>query len=323
MDQNPLIWHLWAKKLSGELSLEEEKLLKRFEANPEHRILFDQLKIIWTEARPPQPFPEIDKELAWHRLEDQLDREEDTKELAPSSIPRLNPVFAAISNVRWLAAAGVVCLLVVIAFHFSYYFKPQQQIAKKEILNPIPKPTLKPQELPAIQISSDSLELLILPDKSRVWLNKNSRLSYDTSFNRSERQVALVGEAFFEVRPDTARPFVIWANESKTSVLGTSFNLRAYDNEDPTVTVVTGKVGFANANISHTKVVLTPGEKGSYNRTTDKISKKRNDNYHFLDWKHALVYKREIATPSYYIRGTFTKKKSVINQTEIEGKLHN
>ena len=328
MQEDSQIWNLLVKQLTGELTLEERQLLKRLEENPVYKELFEELQTIWAEARPPHQSLGSDKDFAWEKLEDQLDEAEAMVEMMPTSPAPLNPKFGIKRNVKWLAAAGIICLLLVGSFYLSSYFKPKQEIAKLETLPAIPE-TIRaesipvPQVTPSIQIFSDSLELLILPDKSRVWLNKNSVLSYDSSFNQLDRQVTLLGEAFFEVRSDTTKPFIILANESKTSVLGTSFNLRAYKKEDPTVTVVTGKVAFTDNEVEQNQIVLIPGEKGIYDRTKSELSKRKNNNHHFLDWKHALVYKREIAAPASYLKGSFQKKKSLINQTEIQGKIHN
>lgn len=82
-----------------------------------------------------------------------------------------------------------------------------------------------------------------LEDGSVIWLNAQSKLTYPVAFGKSSREVDLEGEAYFEVFRDTKRPFTISSGQIKTKVLGTSFNIKAYET-DPTVsvTVLTGKV---------------------------------------------------------------------------------
>ena len=86
--------------------------------------------------------------------------------------------------------------------------------------------------------------VLFLADGSKVWLNAASKISYVKDFtNQSTREVHLDGEAFFEVAHDPQKPFVVHTPGIQIKVLGTSFNVRAYDEEEViTTTLVTGKV---------------------------------------------------------------------------------
>lgn len=76
---------------------------------------------------------------------------------------------------------------------------------------------------------------LVLTDGTKVWLNAGSRLSYLPGFGATTREVALEGEAFFDVTEDKSRPFVVHAEHVLIKVLGTAFNVKAYD-EDQSVT---------------------------------------------------------------------------------------
>lgn len=90
---------------------------------------------------------------------------------------------------------------------------------------------------------------LLLPDGTRVWLGPGSRLDYPNRFNGEKRMVKLEGEAFFDVVHDSNQPFIIQTDEVSTTVLGTSFNVRAYKGkENVEVTLVTGKVAVALKN---------------------------------------------------------------------------
>jgi transmembrane sensor len=84
-----------------------------------------------------------------------------------------------------------------------------------------------------------------LEDGSKIWLNADSKLQYPEVFTGSTREVYLNGEAFFEVARNPTRPFIIHLANGTVRVLGTSFNIRAYDNEKIVETsVATGKVAF-------------------------------------------------------------------------------
>lgn len=100
-----------------------------------------------------------------------------------------------------------------------------------------------------VRTSADEHRLIVLPDGSKVWLNHNSKLTQETAFNTDTRDVTLHGEAFFDIRHDPGRPFVIKTGEVKTTVLGTAFNIRAFPGEDAvTVTVTRGKVRVEGEN---------------------------------------------------------------------------
>lgn len=103
---------------------------------------------------------------------------------------------------------------------------------------------------------------LTLPDGTRVHLNSGSRLTYNENFGNRDREVWLAGEAFFEVEKNPARPFLVNTSRMVVKVLGTVFNVKAYDTqEDIETTVVEGKVEVSLKDGKEKKVVLLPSEK--------------------------------------------------------------
>lgn len=103
---------------------------------------------------------------------------------------------------------------------------------------------------------------ITLPDGTRIHLNSGSKLTYTENFGRQDREVKLAGEAFFEVAKDPARPFLVNTNRMVVKVLGTVFNVKAYDTqEDIETTVVEGKVEVSLKDDKEKKVVLLPSEK--------------------------------------------------------------
>jgi len=102
---------------------------------------------------------------------------------------------------------------------------------------------------------------LTLPDGTRVWLNAASSITYPAAFVTKERKVKISGEAYFEVAKDKAKPFVVDVNgQASVEVLGTSFNIKAYADEEATrTTLINGSVKVRN---NATSVVLSPGQQG-------------------------------------------------------------
>jgi ferric-dicitrate binding protein FerR (iron transport regulator) len=100
---------------------------------------------------------------------------------------------------------------------------------------------------------------LVLPDGSKVWLNSSSSLKYPTSFEGNKRIVELSGEAYFEVKKDATKDFIVKTKMRDISVLGTSFNVSAY-NDDAffAATLAEGKIKLVGD--QQKEVYLKPGE---------------------------------------------------------------
>lgn len=117
---------------------------------------------------------------------------------------------------------------------------------------------------------------ITLPDSTVVWLNELSEVRYDNSFNHEKRMVWLQGEAFFEVKHNSQKPFIIQTGIVTTEVTGTSFNLRNYSLEQMVeLDVLTGKVQFGATK----KIEIHPGTMASFNtvrRRVDIIASRAN-----------------------------------------------
>ena len=105
---------------------------------------------------------------------------------------------------------------------------------------------------------------LSLPDGTSVWLNADSKLRFPVSFTAERREVYLEGEAYFEVAKDSAREFWVHAGAMDVKVLGTSFNVKAYERlETVATTLVEGSVEVACAGKSFQ---IVPGEQFVYDK---------------------------------------------------------
>lgn len=99
---------------------------------------------------------------------------------------------------------------------------------------------------------------LTLPDGTKVWLNAESSLRYPTAFAGNTRGVVLKGEAYFEVASNAAQPFQVEVNNTKVDVLGTNFNIMAYDNEGVTATTLVE--GAVRVSAASGQLLLKPGQ---------------------------------------------------------------
>jgi ferric-dicitrate binding protein FerR (iron transport regulator) len=141
-----------------------------------------------------------------------------------------------------------------------------------------------------ISIQNQVINEYILPDGSVVALNSNSKLVFPKKFNGDTREVTIEGEAFFDVKPNPEKPFIINAGNARIKVVGTSFNVSAYpDTETVEVVVQTGKVQVVSKNTETltgvNEVYLIPGEKGTLFNKNSLLEKSQNSNPNFLSWK--------------------------------------
>lgn len=129
---------------------------------------------------------------------------------------------------------------------------------------------------------------ITLTDGTRVHLNADSRLSFPESFAADQRTVTLEGEAFFEVTRQPTRPFVITSGNLTTTVLGTSFNVKAFATEPLEVTVASGQVKVSLPNLAGTssELLLNPYQQAFYDGT---LSKKEVDIHQFIAWREKVI----------------------------------
>jgi transmembrane sensor len=128
---------------------------------------------------------------------------------------------------------------------------------------------------------------LTLSDGSKVWLNAASSLRFPASFSDDERKVELTGEGYFEVAHNAAKPFIVTKNNVEIKVLGTHFNVNAYDDENSMkVTLLEGSVKVSKGNES---TVISPGQQARISNLEKKIDVKKNvDLDEVIAWKNGL-----------------------------------
>ncbi|EXY17958.1 fecR family protein [Bacteroides fragilis str. 2-F-2  len=133
---------------------------------------------------------------------------------------------------------------------------------------------------------------LTLPDSTIVYLNSGSSLSYPSFFSGKKREVALSGEAYFQVTPNANKKFIVSTpHQSRIEVLGTCFNIEAYgqDNEI-TTTLIKGKVNFLyNQNDSTRQIALSPSQKLIYTPETNKVKLCKTTGISETAWKENKI----------------------------------
>jgi len=176
-------------------------------------------------------------------------------------------------------------LALVLSIGFLFY------ASKNDLSNSLSAANLQEKEVGKGQVSKVTLE-----DGTKVWLNAGTKLSYPKHFASDSRKVTLIGEAYFEVLHLAKKPFIIQSGAVKTVVLGTSFNISAYpDDQKVEVTVLTGKVAVITPEKSTSKtntVFLTPNQKITYKAAGLKTAPVKVLAKESIRWKQGkLVFK--------------------------------
>lgn len=146
-----------------------------------------------------------------------------------------------------------------------------------------------------IQIPRGGTYQLNLPDGTKVWLNAASSLRYPVEFGSDIREVELTGEGYFEVAKDKKRPFIVKNEKLNVEVLGTHFNINAYQDESRIkTTLFEGKVRIHQAD---KKVDLEPMQQAVLNASTQAIKIKGVDSREAIAWKNGeFIFDNELIT---------------------------
>jgi transmembrane sensor len=249
---------------------EAQKVIGWFSSKEQKEQLLEQLQTDWEQFDLPE-----DELLMGHHPDKVLQaihnrRKKDARSAAEDGKVRsLN-----INRYYALRIASIVVLAVCVSFIMQIFLQNK----------PGERNSLVVSEVPAGQKKT-----LKLADGTKITLNAGSKISYPEQFPGDKREVWLEGEAFFEVARDTARPFTVRAGEVNTRVLGTSFNIRAYpDEQNIQVAVASGKVKVSQNNTN--EKFLLPGKAVDYSIEKQLFKVFEFDRQEVFAWKEGTLY---------------------------------
>lgn len=136
---------------------------------------------------------------------------------------------------------------------------------------------------------------ITLTDGTHIWLNSGSRISYPANFRSDTREVYLSGEAYFNVRSGSEKPFIVVTQDIRIKVTGTSFNVSSYSADDNTQTVlVNGAVKIFENTVLGKAIEMKPGERVIYRKTGDTFNKDKVDVEMYSSWINGfLIFENE------------------------------
>jgi transmembrane sensor len=192
--------------------------------------------------------------------------------IKPSRSVEFNPAF-------FYRVAAALALVALAAIGIVNYSPTQEQLANHDAEKQIDR--VDARSSVHFVNREQSSKRIDLSDGSSVVLQPGSSITYPKNFETEKRVVQLSGEGFFNVKRDVSRPFYVYSNEIVTKVLGTSFNIKAYDSgREIIVAVKTGKVSVSanpeteeNRRVAVQDVILTPNQQVVYNRHAKIVSK--------------------------------------------------
>ncbi len=181
---------------------------------------------------------------------------------------------------RWLRFSAAAAVLILVSTFTTRYFMRTED----------------PGQLFSVQAPQGTNSRISLPDGSQVWLNAGSTLSYRSDFNRSSRDIGLSGEAYFEVARNAGLPFRVQARGCTFTVLGTKFNISAYD-DDPDIlaALMEGSLQFESGNNAERMI---PGDLVTYNCSTMETTRRQVDTDQFRSWIDGIIRYDAISLPA-------------------------
>ena len=131
---------------------------------------------------------------------------------------------------------------------------------------------------------------VVLPDSSVVWVNSGSTIKYNNNFSASNRDIELVGEAFFKVKHNANIPLIVNSSGLRVKVLGTEFSVSAYPEEaNIQVVLEKGKVELTSASNARFRQEMKPGELASFDKAIQQVSVGNVNTNLYTSWKNGLI----------------------------------
>jgi len=244
---------LIAKKLKGEILPFEEALLEEWISESDHnKNIYDETSALWKKADSTIPvIPDVER--AWEKVK--------------SRTVNLDLNIAKPRNVIEWSLAWKVAAALVLVIGLSYFVKVY---------------LFTESEWTVVAAQENKLQY-VLPDSSKIWINRNSKISFSGDYGSKDRMIRLEGEAFFEVQKNKNKPFIVIGKTSKTVVLGTSFNINTTNPTGDEIEVRTGKVSFSSIS-GHTELVLLANDQAK-SLTNGEMVKSKIENPNYLSWQ--------------------------------------
>jgi ferric-dicitrate binding protein FerR (iron transport regulator) len=261
--ENDRIWNLIAKKLAGEASAGELKELESaLRLDPDLHYSLEALQDMWKKKSEEESGQ---SEIAFQKHMDRMhslgvDMGNQQTDRYMDEFPDSPNRFQKRKIIAFLSAGFIILFL-------GYYFLNLRSPSAAAVQKPVWE----------IITRNGSKSNVLLPDGSSVWLNAGSRLTYDSLYGTSRREVTLSGEAYFDVAKNPKKPFIIHTGKINIRVLGTVFNVKSYP-EDRTIetSLIRGSIEVSFPSQPSKKIILKPNQKLIIDKTISNTNRNQN-----------------------------------------------
>lgn len=295
--KNPNISDLIAMYLAGEASdADKEFLEEQIRNNAEAKALWEEMNARFQETR--QVYKAIDREATWQNID-----------LLTTSKKRTRPVYT-----KMLGVASAACIVLAMGIYALWHFNspdtPDSSIAQLTLANgevidlSQPKNSIAIPNGPVVSNNNRSLSYtanntkglntlwspagsdykILLSDGTEVWLNSMTTLRFPFQFTGQSREIYIDGEAFLNVAKNPEKPFIVHLPKGDVHVLGTTFNVNTYDQQNTSVALVTGSVKLQ---IKDRSTIIKPGYQATM-ANGKELTAVQFDNKEVLGWMEGL-----------------------------------
>jgi transmembrane sensor len=170
------------------------------------------------------------------------------------------------SNILKIAATLIIAIGLTAFISYLFWSKPDANVA-----------------FHVLKVPSGQQAQLTLPDGTKIWLNSKSQLTYPGTFGGNTREVVLDGEAYFQVSHNPNHPFIVKTSHLDVKVLGTSFNVTSYSDDDNiSLALETGSISIIKSGKEAAK--LKPDEVAVYSKSRNQIKESRAELGLYTSW---------------------------------------
>jgi transmembrane sensor len=294
MTERKDIWSVIVRYLDNTMDAEDSDRLEAWlDQSNENRRILHSVSQIWKASEDKSQdalIDELNLEQDWNRISRHINRPDKKQSAARvAKYRRIRKRQTMFSNLMKVAA---LILVAVTSGYLTLQYAPvSETVAEEPVFN-------------EIRTSAGERARVELGDGSRVTLNAASKIVMPKSFSANSREVELYGQAFFDIKPDRKRPFSIRTRSGVVEVVGTSFDLRSYEEEDLIKVVVSeGTVEISHEETPDQKLVVNEGYKGTISVEKTHLNLEwvgDVDNY-FAWMEGRLIFKEE------YLKDVFTQ----------------
>lgn len=272
MERKDIYIELLDRFMRGELPAEQEHELWTWFRQPGIRdLLFQHYRQFWTEAEGKELPVEIQNRM-FRNIQSRIHTETEGK--------KEQRLVRKLQFRQWLPYAAAVVFLLGFATFVHLYMNLADQTENYSLQNY------------KVLVDKGQRASVILPDGTKVWLNSHTELTYNGDYGKKNRQVVLSGEGYFEVAKDSTSRFIVKAGEMEVEALGTTFNVKAYqEDKELTTTLFKGKV---RTSVGKDEVILKPDESLSFDKSSRRMIVSDELAAYARMWKdNELVFKGE------------------------------